>query len=82
GFDCAVRVGDLPDSSLVSVRIADNRRLCVATPDYLRRHGTPRHPGELAGHDCLTLSSEASQTRGWAFRMPVAGGGFEVVHFK
>ena len=32
GFDCAVRVGDLPDSSLVSVRLADNRRLCVATP--------------------------------------------------
>ncbi|WP_140632729.1 LysR family transcriptional regulator [Methylibium rhizosphaerae] len=67
GFDCAVRVGDLPDSSLVSVRLADNRRLCVATPDYLRRHGTPRHPNELSHHDCLTLSSDASQTRGWAF---------------
>ena len=71
GFDCAVRVGDLPDSSLVSVRIADNRRLCVATPAYLQRHGTPSHPSELSVHDCLTLSSEASQTRGWAFRMPV-----------
>lgn len=82
GFDCAVRVGDLPDSSLVSVRIADNRRLCVATPDYLRRHGTPRHPGELAQHDCLTLSSEASQTRGWAFRMPAEGGGTEVEYLK
>lgn len=81
GFDCAVRVGDLPDSSLVSVRIADNRRLCVATPDYLRRHGTPRHPSELAQHDCLTLSSEASQTRGWAFRMPTEGG-TEVVYLK
>ena len=74
GFDCAVRVGDLPDSSLVSVRIADNRRLCVATPAYLKRRGTPRHPSELAGHDCLTLSSEASQTRGWAFRMPTSAG--------
>ena len=84
GFDCAVRVGDLPDSSLVSVRIADNRRLCVATPAYLQRHGTPRHPSELSGHDCLTLSSEASQTRGWAFRMPVGGegGATEVVHLK
>ncbi len=82
GFDCAVRVGDLPDSSLVSVRIADNRRLCVATPAYLQRRGTPRHPGELVQHDCLTLSSEASQTRGWAFRMPAAGGGSEVVHLK
>jgi DNA-binding transcriptional LysR family regulator len=82
GFDCAVRVGDLPDSSLVSVRIADNRRLCVATPGYLQRRGTPQHPTELAQHDCLTLSSEASQTRGWAFRMPTEGSGAEVVHLK
>jgi DNA-binding transcriptional LysR family regulator len=66
-FDCAVRVGDLPDSSLVSVRLADNRRLCVATPAYLQRAGTPQHPSELARHECLTLSSDASQTRGWAF---------------
>ena len=70
GFDCAVRVGDLPDSSLVSVRMADNRRLCVATPGYLQRQGTPQHPTELAKFDCLTLSSDASQTRGWAFRVP------------
>jgi DNA-binding transcriptional LysR family regulator len=48
GYDCAVRVGDLPDSSLVSVRMADNRRLCVATPAYLARHGTPRHPAGAA----------------------------------
>ena len=68
GFDCAVRVGDLPDSSsLVSTRLADNRRLCVAAPDYLRRAGLPRHPDELARHACLTLSADASQTRGWAF---------------
>ena len=66
-YDCSVRVGDLPDSSLVSVRLADNRRLCVATPAYLKHAGTPRHPGELSRHECLTLSSDASQTRGWAF---------------
>ena len=65
--DCAVRVGDLPDSSLVSVRLADNRRLCVATPAYLKRAGTPKHPSELSRHECLTLTSDASQTRGWAF---------------
>jgi len=69
GFDCAVRVGDLPDSSLVSVRLADNRRLCVATPEYLARHGTPQTPSDLARFPCLTLSSDASQTRGWAFMM-------------
>ncbi|GAP38602.1 LysR family transcriptional regulator [Piscinibacter sakaiensis] len=67
GYDCAVRVGDLPDSSLVSVRLADNRRLCVATPGYLARAGRPAHPSELSRHQCLTLSSDASQTRGWAF---------------
>ena len=97
GFDCAVRVGDLPDSSLVSVRLADNRRMCVATPDYLKRHGTPLRPTDLAKFDCLTLSSDASQTRGWAFRVPrnaqgrqhegvltdaVATGDYEVLHLK
>ena len=82
GFDCAVRVGDLPDSSLVSVRLADNRRLCVATPAYLEQHGMPRHPADLARHACLTLSSDASQTRGWAFCVPESADGREVIHFK
>ncbi len=77
GFDCAVRVGEMPDSSLVSVRMADNRRLCVASPAYLQRHGTPKHPTDLAKFACLTLSSDASQTRGWAFQ--VEG---EVIHLK
>lgn len=67
GYDCAVRVGDLPDSSLISVRLADNQRLCVAAPQYLMRHGTPQHPRDLVQHNCLVLSSDASQTRGWAF---------------
>lgn len=78
GFDCAVRVGDFPDSSLVSVRLADNRRMCVAAPAYLRRHGTPQHPNDLGKHDCLTLSSDASQTRGWAFSLPEG----ELVHVR
>jgi DNA-binding transcriptional LysR family regulator len=73
GYDCAVRVGDMPDSSLVSVRLADNRRLCVATAAYLARHGTPQTPADLVRFDCLTLSSDASQTRGWAFRERVKG---------
>jgi DNA-binding transcriptional LysR family regulator len=94
-FDCAVRVGDMPDSSLVSLRLADNRRLCVATPRYLQVHGTPEHPNDLGRFDCLVLSSDASQTRGWAFRLPLARAGeqaqrraaamgeaVEVVYFK
>ena len=81
GFDCAVRVGDMPDSSLVSVRLADNRRLCVATPAYLKRHGTPQHPNDLVRFDCLALSSDASQTRGWAFTVP-KGAGSELIYLK
>ncbi len=68
-YDCAVRVGDLADSSMVAVRLADNRRLCVATPAYLKRAGVPQHPAELVRHQCLVLSSDASQTRGWAFQV-------------
>ena len=82
GFDCAVRVGDMPDSSLVSVRLADNRRLCVATPAYLKAHGTPQHPSELSKFDCLTLSSDASQTRGWAFNIPSSTGDMEVNYLR
>jgi DNA-binding transcriptional LysR family regulator len=81
GYDCAVRVGDMPDSSLVSVRLADNRRLCVATPKYLKQHGTPQTPQDLARFDCLVLSSEASQTRGWTFKVP-KGGDSEVIHYR
>jgi DNA-binding transcriptional LysR family regulator len=81
GYDCAVRVGDMPDSSLVSVRMADNRRLCVATPDYLKRHGRPETPQDLARFDCLVLSSDASQTRGWAFNIP-KDGATEVIHYR
>ena len=81
GYDCAVRVGDMPDSSLVSVRMADNRRLCVATPKYLKQHGTPQTPQDLARFDCLGLSSDASQTRGWAFQMP-KGDKSELIHYR
>ena len=81
GYDCAVRVGELPDSSLVSVRLADNRRLCVAAPRYLQQHGRPQTPADLVRFDCLALSSDASQTRGWAFsvpRTPADGGAGQV----
>jgi DNA-binding transcriptional LysR family regulator len=81
GFDCAVRVGDMPDSALVSVRLADNRRLCVATPAFVARHGLPQQPADLAKFQCLTLSSDASQTRGWAFKV-LGEGVAAVAHIK
>lgn len=69
GIDCAVRIGELTDSSLVSVRLGEMRRVVVASPAYLVAHGTPREPAELARHNCLVLG----QQRGWAFRDPGSG---------
>ena len=65
GVDCAIRVGELTDSSLVSSKLAENRRVVVASPDYLERHGTPQTLADLASHNCLSLG----QQRGWLFRV-------------
>lgn len=56
GFDLAVRIGELGDSSLAARRLAPNRRVVCASPEYLRRHGTPGAPEELAGHNCLVTT--------------------------
>ena len=66
-IDCAIRVGELTDSRLVRVRLAENRRVVVASPAYLKRRGTPRHPDALADHDCLSLGDTGGQARGWSF---------------
>jgi DNA-binding transcriptional LysR family regulator len=55
GVDIAIRIGRLPDSSLVARRIAPMSRRIYASPDYLSRRGQPRNPAELADHDCLTF---------------------------
>ncbi|PLZ02110.1 LysR family transcriptional regulator [Burkholderia sp. WAC0059] len=68
GFDCAVRLGELPDSSLVSLRLGENRRVCVAAPPYLKARGTPVTLADLARHNCLALGASANQQRGWTFR--------------
>lgn len=67
GFDCAIRLGELPDSSLVSLRLGENRRVCVAAPAYLARRGTPESLDALARHNCLAFGSTANQQRGWTF---------------
>ncbi len=68
-YDCAIRIGELSDSSLVAVRLADNQRVVVGSPHYLKKHGTPRHPSELANHQCLALSAKGGQTRGWLLKI-------------
>jgi len=50
GYDLAIRIADLPSSTLVGRRLATTRMVLCATPEYLARHGEPREPGELAGH--------------------------------
>lgn len=52
-FDAAIRIGELPDSSLIAKTIACNRHVICASPAYLAARGTPRTPEELAGHDAL-----------------------------
>jgi DNA-binding transcriptional LysR family regulator len=58
GFDSAVRVGYLTDSNLVARRIAPLRGKCVASPEYIKAHGTPRTPEELLKHECLMQGTE------------------------
>jgi DNA-binding transcriptional LysR family regulator len=56
GADVGIRTGTLFDSSLVARRICDMERVICASPAYLRKHGTPRKPADLASHNCLVLS--------------------------
>ncbi|MBL8702271.1 MAG: LysR family transcriptional regulator [Alphaproteobacteria bacterium] len=77
GFDLAVRVGRLQDSSLMARRLAPCRLAVVAAPDYLAARGTPHQPSDLAGHDCLGYAYAAE--RGvWRFVGP--GGAVETVN--
>jgi DNA-binding transcriptional LysR family regulator len=67
GIDVAIRIASLSDSNLVGVKLADNRRVIVAAPSYLKRQGMPRTLDDLSRHNCLTIGTGGSQ-RGWTFR--------------
>ena len=66
-FDLAVRIADLPESSLVAKRLGDMRLVVCAAPAYLARHGRPLHPEELSEHACL-IDTNLREPSVWAFR--------------
>ena len=66
GIDVAVRIADLPDSSLLARRLCPVRRWVVGTPAYFARRGTPQRPRDLQSHTCLAYSYQASGER-WRF---------------
>jgi len=66
GFDAALRIAALPDSSLVARRICPVTQYLLASPGYLARHGRPGHPRELAGHACMSYAYRA-RSQVWRF---------------
>lgn len=66
GFDVSIRIGTLTDSSLIARKLGTAHRVLVASPDYLKRHGTPKCPKDLKDHECLKLSIPTSLNK-WEF---------------
>ena len=64
--DLAVRIGELPDSSLVATRVGTIRRVVCGSPDYFAARGTPKSPGDLSTHDCITFQGLTSPDT-WIF---------------
>jgi DNA-binding transcriptional LysR family regulator len=67
GIDVAMRMGPMPDSSMTARRIAQGRRIVVASPAYLQRHGVPTAPSDLSRHEAI-INSRAIGADAWTFR--------------
>ncbi|NZA27630.1 LysR family transcriptional regulator [Luteimonas sp. SJ-92] len=80
GYDVAIRIGALDDSSLVARRLAANRRVLCASPDYLRRRGAPGVPGDLTRHDCVLLVGSRGRQDLW--NLAEGGGGRTTVRVR
>lgn len=69
GFDIAVRFGQPPASTLVARKLLDTRTVTVASPAYIRKHGRPATPADLAGHACIQMRSTVTgQPLEWAYK--------------
>jgi DNA-binding transcriptional LysR family regulator len=67
--DLALRIRDLPDSSLKARRLGQLRTVVYGAPGYFARHGRPRRPDELADHQCVVRAFGAGETETWRFRV-------------
>jgi DNA-binding transcriptional LysR family regulator len=76
GFDMAIRIGTLPDSTLIAQKLVDVRMVACCSPGYVRRRGAPRHPAELARHSCLLYGHGGVVS--WDFVVDGVSKGFEV----
>ena len=65
GFDVALRIGPLPDSGLTAVPVGAMRMVIVASPDYLKKHGTPRTPADLGRHRSIGFMVEGQARMAW-----------------
>lgn len=65
GYDVGIRVGNLPDATLIARRIYDNELLVCASPAYLKRRGTPRTIDDLLRHDCIVLRENRDDNATW-----------------
>ncbi len=72
-IDIAIRVGSLPDSSLVAAKVGELRTLTCASPSYLRTRGRPNEPAELAGHDCVAFETIGGRGGSWSFNSKAHG---------
>lgn len=72
GLDVAIRIGHLPDSSLVAVPLGTIRRVVCASPGYLQQQGMPEQPADLATHRCVQFSGVTSGSE-WTFRVGSGG---------
>jgi DNA-binding transcriptional LysR family regulator len=76
GFDMAIRIGSLPDSTLIAQKLADVRMVVCCSPGYLRRRGVPAHPADLERHSCLLYGHGGVVS--WDFVVEGVSKGFEV----
>ena len=76
-IDVAIRIGELPDSSLIATRVGLIRRVVCGSPAYFATRGIPKRPSELGAHDCITFDGLASP-EAWTFRIRKADASVEI----